>query len=38
MAARDAATAKIYKSYSDFRTRTARWSQVSLAAVLQARG
>jgi TRAP-type mannitol/chloroaromatic compound transport system substrate-binding protein len=38
MAARDAATGKIYKSYSDFRTRTARWSQVSLAAVLQARG
>ena len=38
MAARDAATGKIYKSYSDFRARTARWSQISLAAVLQARG
>jgi len=38
MAARDAATANIYKSYADFRTRTAPWSRVSLAAVLQARG
>ena len=38
MAARDAATAKIYKSYAEFRARTAPWSRVSLAAVLQARG
>jgi TRAP-type mannitol/chloroaromatic compound transport system substrate-binding protein len=38
MAGRDAASAKIYKSYSDFRARTAPWSRVSLAAVLQARG
>ncbi len=38
MAARDATTAKVYKSYADFRARTAPWSRVSLAAVLQARG
>jgi TRAP-type mannitol/chloroaromatic compound transport system substrate-binding protein len=38
MAARDKATANIYKSYAEFRARTAAWSQVSLAAVLQARG
>lgn len=38
MAAKDKDTAKIYRSYADFRERTARWSQVSLAAVLQARG
>jgi TRAP-type mannitol/chloroaromatic compound transport system substrate-binding protein len=38
MAARDPVTAKIYKSYSDFRASTAPWSRVSLAAVLQARG
>jgi TRAP-type mannitol/chloroaromatic compound transport system substrate-binding protein len=38
MAARDPTTAKVYKSYADFRARTAPWSRVSLAAVLQARG
>ncbi len=38
LAARDAITAKIHKSYSNFRARTAPWSQVSLAAVLRARG
>jgi TRAP-type mannitol/chloroaromatic compound transport system substrate-binding protein len=38
LAARDAITAKIHKSYADFRARTAPWSQVSLAAVLKARG
>jgi TRAP-type mannitol/chloroaromatic compound transport system substrate-binding protein len=38
MAAKDKATEKIYKSYSGFRERTAKWSEVSLAAVLQARG
>jgi TRAP-type mannitol/chloroaromatic compound transport system substrate-binding protein len=38
LAARDAITAKIHKSYADFRARTAPWSQVSLAAVLRARG
>jgi TRAP-type mannitol/chloroaromatic compound transport system substrate-binding protein len=38
LAARDATTAKIHKSYFDFRARTAPWSRVSLAAVLQARG
>ncbi len=38
LAARDAITAKIHKSYLDFRARTAPWSRVSLAAVLKARG
>jgi TRAP-type mannitol/chloroaromatic compound transport system substrate-binding protein len=38
LAARDAITGKIHKSYSDFRARTAPWSRVSLAAVLSARG
>jgi TRAP-type mannitol/chloroaromatic compound transport system substrate-binding protein len=38
LAARDAITAKIHKSYADFRARTAPWSRVSLAAVLSARG
>src|SRR4051794_24844652 len=38
LAARDAITAKIHKSYADFRARTAPWSQISLAAVLRARG
>jgi len=38
LAARDAITAKIHKSYADFRARTAPWSQVSIAAVLKARG
>ena len=38
LAARNAITAKIHKSYADFRARTAPWSQVSLAAVLRARG
>jgi TRAP-type mannitol/chloroaromatic compound transport system substrate-binding protein len=38
LAARDAITAKIHKSYVDFRARTAPWSAVSLAAVLRARG
>jgi TRAP-type mannitol/chloroaromatic compound transport system substrate-binding protein len=38
LAARDPITAKIHKSYAEFRARTAPWSQVSLAAVLKARG
>jgi TRAP-type mannitol/chloroaromatic compound transport system substrate-binding protein len=38
LAARDAITAKIHKSYLDFRAGTAPWSAVSLAAVLKARG
>jgi TRAP-type mannitol/chloroaromatic compound transport system substrate-binding protein len=38
LAARDAATAKIHRSYVDFRARTAPWSRVSIEAVLAARG
>jgi TRAP-type mannitol/chloroaromatic compound transport system substrate-binding protein len=37
MAARDAVSAKIHKSYIDFRARTAPWSRVSIEAVLGAR-
>jgi TRAP-type mannitol/chloroaromatic compound transport system substrate-binding protein len=38
LAARDTVTAKIHKSYVDFRDRTAPWSRVSIEAVLAARG
>jgi TRAP-type mannitol/chloroaromatic compound transport system substrate-binding protein len=38
MAARDAITAKVHKSYLAFRKSTAPWSQVSIEAVLGARG
>ena len=38
LAARDAITAKVHKSYLDFRARTAPWSRVSIEAVLRGRG
>jgi TRAP-type mannitol/chloroaromatic compound transport system substrate-binding protein len=38
LAAHDDVSRKIHKSYLDFRDRTARWSQVSIEAVLGARG
>jgi TRAP-type mannitol/chloroaromatic compound transport system substrate-binding protein len=38
LAGRSAITAKVHASYMDFRARTAPWSQVSIEAVLRARG
>ena len=38
LASRSAIGAKVHASYTDFRTRTAPWSQVSIEAVLRARG
>jgi len=38
LAARDAVTAKVHRSYMEFRARTAPWSRVSIEAVLRARG
>lgn len=38
LTARSAITAKVHKSYTDFRTRTASWSRVSIEAVLRSRG
>lgn len=37
LAARDAISAKVHKSYAAFRVRTAPWSRVSIEAVLRAR-
>jgi TRAP-type mannitol/chloroaromatic compound transport system substrate-binding protein len=38
LAGRSAITGKVHASYMDFRARTAPWSQVSIEAVLRARG
>jgi len=38
VAARSAISAKVHRSYVDFRARTAPWSRVSIEAVLAARG
>jgi TRAP-type mannitol/chloroaromatic compound transport system substrate-binding protein len=38
LSARNAITAKVHASYTEFRERTAPWSRVSIEAVLRARG
>jgi TRAP-type mannitol/chloroaromatic compound transport system substrate-binding protein len=38
LSARNAITAKVHTSYTEFRERTAPWSRVSIEAVLRARG